>query len=442
MSSKESQQDKKDYPYIYAPKTLFLSMLIVGVFIAAIIVRNSDIVLLNIFFISYLILGSLQAPDSENIQLLEKRTIFTEKNDDCYKVGVSLRITNNGKKNICIIASDPERDEIQILEGSLTTATALAPGEEIDMHYVFESMRGHYMWHNHSLMVSDPFGTHLGTVHVSTEEEFFLQPNYKKIRPFEIHPWRTLSSPGSIPTRMAGSGTEFRGVREYQPGDPLKTLDWRLTAKHPHKFFTREFEEEKTADIIFIVDGRENAELQYENKSLFEIELRSIASLSDMFLHQGHRVGLYTVGENILKTPPAYGKKQLYKILNCLSRAKVDSENSRSSLEALTLERFSPKAILFVFSPFNYSDVLFYRTLRSNGLQVVLICADPFDFAFQKSDVNKTDILALRAAKIEKRLNLRLLSQLSVVVIDWEVTQPLPALIKKALCKPIPITKL
>jgi len=50
---------------------------------------------------------------------------------------------------------------------------------------------------------------------------------------------------GSIPARLGGSGTDFFGVREYHPGDSLRSLDWRLTARHPRQFFTKEFEQEE-----------------------------------------------------------------------------------------------------------------------------------------------------------------------------------------------------
>ena len=50
--------------------------------------------------------------------------------------------------------------------------------------------------------------------------------------------------------------------------------------------------------------------------------------------------------------------------------------------------------------------------------------------------------MALKAAKIERRLNLSLLTQLSISVIDWKVDQHLMPLVKKALYKPMPIRKL
>lgn len=444
MKNKKNQKKTNGISFSYKNKSAFIIRIIVGILFLALITHNSDIALLNIFFIIYLIISILQAPANEDINLTVKRTAGKIKSGDHYLIDVNLYIMNKGSKNICIMTSDPHYEEIKIIEGSLKLSTAIAPGEQAGLSYTFKSMRGAYNWNELAVKASDPFGCIISNIDIKAEAEVFIQPQYKKYRPFQIRPWKTLSSPGCIPTRTSGNGTDFRGIREYQPGDPLKTLDWRLTAKHPHRFFTREFEQEKTADIIFIIDGRENMELINENRSLFEIEINSIASLSDMFLHKGHRVGVYVVGKNILKVLPSYGKKQLHRILNCLAQADTGNNNFYKRLENLSIERFSSKAIIFVLSPFNYDDITFYRSLRSQGFQVVLICPDSFDFAFRELDFHKNEnsYMALRAAKIERRLNLSLLLQLSITVIDWKVDQHLVPLVKKALYKPVPIRKL
>ena len=444
MKNKKKQMDRDKNPFSYNNKSLFLSWIIIGILFAAIITRNSDILFLNIFFITYLITGILQMPADEDIKLTVKRTVDKEINDDCYSVNVKLNIINNGNKNICLIISDIHHEDIKITDGTLYLSTALAPANQTELRYTFESLRGNYKWDELTVKVCDPLGCIISEINTKTEAEISVHPRYKKNVPFQIRPWRTLSSPGCIPTRSSGTGTDFRGIREYQPGDSLKTLDWRMTAKHPHKFFTREFEQEKTADIIFVIDGRKNMELKTKNKNLFEIEISSTASLSEMFLHQGHRVGLYIAGKNILKVLPAYGKKQLHRILNCLAKAESGNNNYYKRLENLPIEHFSSKAIIFVLSPFDYNDIIFYRILKSHGLQVVLISPDSFDFAFQQTDLenNKIGRMALRSAKIERKLNLSLLSQLSISVIDWKIDQTLPTLVKKALYKPMPIRKL
>ncbi len=442
MKNKDNQKKTSRHSFSYKNKSLFLNLIIVGILFLALIMHNSNIALLNIFFITYLFVGILQLPDKKDIKLSAKRTVNKTKNGNFFFVDVTLNITNNGNKNICIMISESLHKEIKIIEGSLKLSTALTPDEQIDLSYTFQSLRGGYEWNDLTVKVSDPFECIISKINIEANACVLIQPQYKKYFPFKIRLWKTLSSPGCVPTRTSGNGTDFRGIRDYHPGDPLKTLDWRLTARHPYKFFTREFEQERTADIAFIIDGRSNMELIVEDKSLFEIEINYTASLSDMFLHQGHRVGLSVVGENIVKVLPGYGKKQLHRILNCLALAKAADEKTCNRLQNLSAEQFSSKTIIFVLSPFDYNDITFYRVLRSHGFQVVLICPDTFDFALQGSNYDKNINMALRAAKIERKLNLSFLYQLSILVIDWKVSQPLIPLIKNALSKSLLIRKL
>ena len=99
-------------------------------------------------------------------------------------------------------------------------------------------------------------------------------------------------------------------MREYQPGDPLRRLDWRLTARHPHKFFTKEFEQEEIADIGLILDARQKTNLQIGEDSLFEHAARATASLAEMFLRQGNRVSLLVYQRRYASVFPGYGKLQ------------------------------------------------------------------------------------------------------------------------------------
>ena len=116
MKNKKQQEKIYEYPFLYSNKSLFIIKIIIVILFLAIITRNSDIVLLNIFFIIYLIIGILQAPDNDNTNLSVKRSVNKIKNDGYYLVNVSLKIINNGNKNICIMIADPNYEEIGCLE--------------------------------------------------------------------------------------------------------------------------------------------------------------------------------------------------------------------------------------------------------------------------------------------------------------------------------------
>jgi uncharacterized protein (DUF58 family) len=224
------------------------------------------------------------------------------------------------------------------------------------------------------------------------------------------------------------------GAREYVVGDPLRTLDWRLAARHPRKFFTREFEQEEIAEIGLILDARPTTDLRIGEESLFEYSVNAAASLAEMFLHQGQRVSLLVFGEKMLTAFPGYGKRQLHRIMSCLSRAEIGSETpALGSLDFLPIRVFPPHAVIIVISPLTSSDRSFFRRLRAYGYQPVLVSPDPLTFAYPVLRQDSTSQLAIRAATVERRLQLNEIAQLQIPIVDWQVDQPLFPLVRNAL---------
>ena len=214
------------------------------------------------------------------------------------------------------------------------------------------------------------------------------------------------------------------------------SLDWRLTARHPRRFFTKEFEQEEIAEIGLILDARQRTNVCLGAKSLFEHSVEATASLAEMFLHQGHRVSLLVFGKTRLNAFPGYGKTQFQRILSCLSKAKVEAEDSTSAhLNFLPIRMFPSHALIIVISSLTATDRDLFQRLRAYGYQALLISPDPIDFVYPTLAQDITTRLAIRAVRIERRLQLNNIAQLQIPVIDWQVKQPLFPLVRNALTR-------
>jgi uncharacterized protein (DUF58 family) len=324
---------------------------------------------------------------------------------------------------------------MKITEGELHQWMALCAGEETELRYTFKAERGGFKWETVRAVVSDPFGLLEAELELPAGAEIQIQPEMKKFQPIPFRPNSTLHSPGSIPARLGGNGTDFWGVREYHAGDPLRRLDWRLTARHPRQFFTKEFEQEEIADIGLILDARGRTEVQVGDDSLFEHSLQATASLAESFLHQGHRVSLLILGEQITMVYPGYSKRQLNRILRTLAKARLSSNTSDVSLDYLPLRTFSSRALVMILSPLTPSDWPVFAFLRARGNGVLLICPDPIDFAMQSFPQDTPSRFAVRLARLERRLQLEKIARLHVRVVDWQVRRPLWPLVRNALCR-------
>ena len=155
-----------------------------------------------------------------------------------------------------------------------------------------------------------------------------------------------------------------------------------------------------------------------------------------MFLHQGHQVSLLVFGGTLSNIFPGYGKRQLHRILACLSKAKAEAKNRGITyLDFIPIRMFPSHALIIIISSLTSLDRPLFQRLRAYGYQVLLICPDPIDFAYPTLAQDFTSQLAIRAACLERRLQLSSIAQLQTSVIDWKVSQPLFPLLRNALTR-------
>jgi uncharacterized protein (DUF58 family) len=421
-------------------RTILILTITVVILFLGLASRNGDIVWMSVPFLVYLGVGIALAPVKEEIRLKARRSVSVTEKGSPAVIEVEVTVSNTGRKMLSLCVCDPLLEGMSKREGYLSLHEILKPEEETTLKYTFTSLRGCFSWQFVDIMISDPFGLFEVAVKPEAAAKIYIQPRLKKIRPIALHLQRTLSSPGSVSTRMGGSGTEFFGVRDYHPGDPLKSLDWRLTARHPHKYFTREFIQEKTADIMLILDARRKTELRIGTESLFEHEINAAASLAEMFIRQGQRLGLFIFGDTPVCQLPDYGKIQLNRILNCLAEAKIETEENHNCI-TIPVRIFSRLTLLVIINPVDSRDKDFYLQLKARGHRVLLISPDTLDFARPILRQDEFSLLALKASWIERRLSLGAIAHHSISIIDWKLDQPLLPLVRHALGRPMRVWK-
>ena len=94
---------------------------------------------------------------------------------------------------------------------------------------------------------------------IKTAGQLFVLPGISRIRQVPIRPRRTRVYAGAIPARVGGPGVEFFGVRNYEPGNSSRRINWRVTARHAEQLYSNEFQQERVADVGIVLDGRERS---------------------------------------------------------------------------------------------------------------------------------------------------------------------------------------
>ncbi len=221
-------------------KSTFVVVVICGLFLAAVLARNGEILLLALPFLVYLIVGMLRCPDG--LELRAKRMISTGEAAAEEPFTVQVEAENEGRLLTNLVLLDPIWPGMTIAEGTTEIRTALAPGQRAQLEYVGHGTRGLYRWTTIWARAGDPCALFEVNSQIPAFGDVRVRPAAVKLRRMVIKPRSTLHAPGPMPARLPGSGTDFWEVREYRPGDPLRRLNWRLAGRYTRRLFTNEYE--------------------------------------------------------------------------------------------------------------------------------------------------------------------------------------------------------
>lgn len=392
--------------------------LIVGFF-----ALKGDLVTLALPIAVYLLAALLQSPTP--LQLQATRALSTTCVGQDRPVAVTLTLQNLGGLLEEIQVSDTLPAGLTLAEGETRVSARLAPGETLTLHYTVTGRRGSYEFRSIEVAATETLGMFRRRAHLEAPEVLLVLPDVVRLRRVPIRPLQTRGYAGPVPARVGGPGVDFFGVREYQPGDPQRWINWRVSARHPRSLFTNEFEQERVADVGLILDARRRSDYQVNGESLFEYSVRATAALAGVFLNDGNRVTLLVYGHGLEWTFPGYGKVQREQILRGLARAKTGDSLVFESLDYLPTRMFAAKSQLVLISPLCEEDPQMLSRLRARGYQVLVVSPDPVRFEARTLGDDALDKLALRLAHLERALLLRKLRSAGIPVVDWDITQSL-----------------
>jgi uncharacterized protein (DUF58 family) len=348
-------------------------------------------------------------------------------------IEIHIQVTNEGapisELHLAEILDSPP----QFLPENASQITALRAGEALSYEYTLKSWRGKYRFESLLATVNDPFGLLEIQKHLPARGNVLVYPETEKLKPIPIRPPHTKGFSGPIPSRKSGTGMDFFGVRQYQLGDSLRHVNWKTSARSTVDLFTNEYEQERIADIGLILDARPHAKPAIHHSRLFEYSVRATASLAEMFLNEGHCLSLLVYSAAVTRVFPGYGKVQRERILKTLATADTGINYAMEHLQSFPARLLPPKGQLVYISPLAADDFEPIMRFRAQGYDVLIVSPDPLDFEQQQAaGPSPPDFrLAARYAHIERALLFNNLRRVGIQVINWQVSQPLSAVLEK-----------
>ncbi|UCF06873.1 MAG: DUF58 domain-containing protein [bacterium] len=187
----------------------------------------------------------------------------------------------------------------------------------------------------------------------------------KKIRIIQITTRKVINDvlAGEYESVFKGRGMEFDEVREYMPGDDVRTIDWNVTARTGHPYVKR-FVEERELTVIFIVDLSASGEFGSVDKLKNEVAAEFCALLAFSAVKNNDKVGLIVFTDQVeMFIPPKKGTSHVLRVIRELlnfkpRQAQTDIVGALDFLGKVT----SKKAVVFLVSDFQAEG--FEKTMR------------------------------------------------------------------------------
>ena len=215
------------------------------------------------------------------------------------------------------------------------------------------------------------------------ELQIDLTPRIKKLKIFATERSFSRRVGGEWVSSTKGQGLEFAGYRAYLFGDDARLIDWKASLR-TKELVVREFEEERIANIVFLLDVSNTMLFSSHRKLKAEYAAELVNSLSNGILNSGDAVGLIMFSEEIKKSVyPETGPKHY----NIISSAISDPElygGGYSLINALkyAIKKLKGNAMLIIVSDFIGLEEEWYKWLEisSKMFEVIGICVrDPVD---------------------------------------------------------------
>jgi uncharacterized protein (DUF58 family) len=210
----------------------------------------------------------------------------------------------------------------------------------------------------------------------------------KRIRKLEITTRKVVSATlaGQYHSVFKGRGMAFSEVRQYQPGDEIRIIDWNVTARM-NEAYVKVFTEERELTVMLVVDVSASEDFGSRSRAKAELAAEISAQVAFSAIANNDRVGLVLFSDRVEKViPPKKGRKHVLRLVSDILAFRPEGKGTDLGVGLTYLSQVAKrKAVTFLISDFLAPN--FEKPLRIVGRRhdlVPVVLADPIEKEFPK----------------------------------------------------------
>jgi uncharacterized protein (DUF58 family) len=254
-------------------------------------------------------------------------------------------------------------------------------------------------------------------------------PNVRRIRGLP----GVASSPFPVidVAKIGVTTTDFREIRSYTYGDPIKNINWKATARKPDfevKPLVNDYEVEGKKAVWLFLDSSSELEVGSSVENCFEYCLEAANGIAYYFLDRGYRTGLFVYNGNDQFLYPDAGKKQYTRILREIVRLKPQNRLNGlpSAVEKCRsyIQGYNPLCVIVTRLDSHLAKNVIdgvmvlrrFRGRRRRKLPVMVVSVDAYNIIER---VEEYDENAAMLMHLETRPRIQQLRRLGASVLEW-----------------------
>lgn len=309
---------------------------------------------------------------------ISAQRILPEKlsNGDENPVKIDIKNNYDFKINVKVIDEIP----FQFQKRDFLIEKQIAPGRNTFFQYILEpKQRGEYNFGSLNVYVSSPLGLVSKRFNFQKDANLPSYPSFIHLRKYELMAIQSEFLMGGIKKiRKLGHTMEFEQIKEYVPGDDIRTINWKATSK-TNRLMVNQFQDEKSQRIFMLIDTGRTMKMPFKGLSLLDYSINATMALSHIILKKGDRAGMMTFSKKTENKIAAENKSgQLRKISEALYNIKTDFfESDFNRLYQDIKYSLNQRSLILLFTNFETLDGLnrqlkYLRGIAKNHLLVVV----------------------------------------------------------------------
>lgn len=253
-------------------------------------------------------------------------------------------------------------------------------GKNTFFQYILEPKeRGEYSFGALNIFASSPLGFVSRRFMFQKDAMLPAYPSFIHLRKYELMALQNEFLLGGIKRiRKLGHTMEFEQIKEYVPGDDVRTINWKATSK-TNRLMVNQFQDEKSQRIFMLIDKGRTMKMPFKGLSLLDYSINASMALSHIILKKGDRAGMMTFSKKAENKVAADNKSgQLRKISESLYNIRTDFfESDFNRLYQDIKYSVNQRSLVLLFTNFETLDALnrqikYLRGIAKNHLLVVV----------------------------------------------------------------------